>query len=151
MKMLLTERSGTQHTADDLSDPSACRLTGKLDYRVVPRISAQDAGVSMGPRCSQGNISQEAAASCALCSCTPLLPPAPKRPSRASVEQVHRIRLLFAQAEIWPPRCCQHALAARERFAPWRGFSLTRSRAQNFTHVLCSDEVCPGNLSRRVQ
>lgn len=48
MRMVLTERSGTQHTADDLSDPSHA---GMLVSRVVPRISAQDTGVSMGPHC----------------------------------------------------------------------------------------------------
>lgn len=90
------------------------------------------------------------------CSCTPLSPPASNRPGRVSAEQVQRIALRFARAEIWPPRCCQHAFAAWERFAQPRGFARTRSDAASSATIhacaccaaTTTSKVCPANSAR---
>ena len=75
---------------------------------------------------------------------------------RVSVKQVQRIALLFAQAEIWPPGCCEHALAALERFAQRKGFSLTRSVERwalriSRMCVLRSVKLCPSSSTRCAQ
>ena len=85
------------------------------------------------------NISQGAAASCALASPLAHAPaPAPlfyalgpNKLGCISVEQVQRIGLRFAPAQVWPPRCCQlaqHALPVRELFAQRRDYRAPAAR-----------------------
>lgn len=92
----------------------------------------------------------------AACSCTPLCLLGWERNGVVEVEQVQRIALPFAQAEIWPPRCCQRARAARERFAQRRGiFAHPQRRAldsTNFTHVRAAQrQTLPQQLHKSAQ